>query len=101
MLVIGIILILVAAVVFGYLWFGTQGLPALDLDLGIFQVSLSPLLIYLLGAATLLVLVLGLAALGAGIRRQSRRRREVKQLRQQVQQRPESETQRDLSLIHI
>lgn len=89
MLVLGIILVLLAVVCFGYLWFGTQSLPATDVDLGVFLVSLTPLQLYLLGAATLVILVVGLALLAAGTRASARRRREVKTLRKQVHDRPD------------
>lgn len=84
MLILGILLIIVALVVFGYMFFGTSDLPAMDIDLGIFTVQLTPLHLYLLGAATLAVLALGLLTLFAGLRASRRRRHEVKELRKAV-----------------
>lgn len=84
MLILGILLIIAALVVFGYMFLGTNDLDAMDIDLGIFTVQLTPLHLYLLGAATLIVLVLGLLALAAGMRAARRRRREVKELRKAV-----------------
>lgn len=84
MLILGLLLIIAALVVFGYMFLGTNDLDAMDIDLGIFTVQLTPLHLYLLGAATLIVLVLGLLALAAGMRAARRRRREVKELRKAV-----------------
>lgn len=84
MLILGLLLIVAAAVVFGYMFFGTSDLAPLDIDLGVFTVQLTPLHLYLLGAATLAVLALGLMALAAGMRASRRRRQEVKELRKAV-----------------
>lgn len=84
MLILGLLLIVAAAVVFGYMFFGTSDLEPLDIDLGVFTVQLTPLHLYLLGAATLVVLALGLLALAAGMRTSRRRRQEVKELRKAV-----------------
>lgn len=84
MLILGLLLIVVAAVVFGYMFWGTDDLAPLDIDLGVFTVQLTPLHLYLLGAATLVVLVLGLLALATGLRASRRRRKEVKELRKAV-----------------
>lgn len=115
MLILGLLLIIVALVVFGYLFFGTSDLEPLDIDLGVFTVELTPLHLFLLGAATLVVLVLGLLLLTLGLRAQRRRRREVKELRKVVEQRPapeaeaspdrdhlhrEPETARDREMVH-
>lgn len=84
MLILGILLIAVALVVFGYMFLGTRDLQAMDIDLGVFTVELTPLHLYLLGAATLVVLTLGLLLLAAGLRASRRRRHEVKELRKAV-----------------
>lgn len=84
MLILGLLLIVVAGVVFGYMFLGTNDLGPLDIDLGVFTVQLTPLHLYLLGAATLVVLALGLMALAAGMRASRRRRHEVKELRKAV-----------------
>lgn len=86
MLILGLLLMAVALVVFGYLLFGTQDLDPLQIDLGVFTVHLTPMHLYLLGAATLVVLVLGLLFLTLGLRAQRRRRREVKELRAAVRE---------------
>ncbi len=84
MLILGLILIIIALVVIGYMWFGTAELGAIPIDLGVFTVQLTPLYIFLLGGAALLVLALGAVILSSGLRRQSRKRREIKDLRKQV-----------------
>jgi hypothetical protein len=84
MLILGVLLIIAALVIFGYMLFGTMDLDPMDIDLGIFTVQLTPLHLFLLGAATLAVLALGLLALAAGMRAARRRRREVKDLRAAV-----------------
>lgn len=84
MLILGLILIVIALVVIGYMWFGTAELDAIPIDLGVFTVQLTPLYIFLLGGAAILVLALGAVTLSSGLRRQSRKRREVKDLRRQV-----------------
>ncbi len=86
MLILGLILIIIALVVIGYMWFGTAELGAIPIDLGVFTVQLTPLYIFLLGGAALLVLALGAVTLSSGLRRQSRKRKEVKDLRRQVAQ---------------
>ena len=86
MLILGLLLIVVAAVVFGYMFFGTSDLEPLDIDLGVFTVQLTPLHLYLLGAATLVILALGLVSLAAGMRASRRRRHEVKELRKAVRE---------------
>lgn len=84
MLILGLLLAAAALIVFGYMLFGTRDLAALQIDLGVFTVELTPMHLYLLGAATLVVLVLGLLFLTMGLRAQRRRRREVKELRAAV-----------------
>ena len=84
MLVLGIILILAALTAIGYLWFGTQGEPAIDIDLGAFTAALTPLQIFLLGAGCLLLLTLGVMLTLFGMRGRVKRRREVRALREQV-----------------
>lgn len=85
MLILGLLLAVAALVVFGFMYFGTTDLNPLEIDLGIISVQLTPLHLYLLGAATLVVLVLGLFFLTLGLRTSRRRRREVKELRAAVQ----------------
>lgn len=93
MLVLGILLLVIALVVLGFMYFGTEGLDPLEIDLGAFTAQLTPLHLYLLGAATLVVLCLGLLLLVTGLKRQRRRAKEVKVLREQVQHREPSTPQ--------
>lgn len=89
MLILGLLLIVVALVVFGYLFLGTRDLEPLQIDLSVFTVELTPLHLFLLGAGTLVVLVLGLLFLTLGLRASRRRRHEVKELRKAVQGTPD------------
>ena len=78
MLVLGILLLLLAAALFiGFLAAGTQ---EVTFDGGVVDVTMSTLTIYLLGALTLLLLVGGLALVRFGLRQANRRRREKKEL---------------------
>lgn len=81
MLVIGLILIVIALVVVGYMWFGTTGLPGIDIDLAVFTLHLTPLEIFFLGAASILVLAIGTVLFAKGLRRQRARRKELRELR--------------------
>lgn len=87
MLILGILFLVIALVVLGFMYFGTNDLQPLDVDLGVFTAQLTPLQLYLLGAATLVVLCFGLLLLTTGLRRQRRRAKEVKELREQVHHR--------------
>lgn len=78
MLVLGVILILLAAgLLVGFLSSGTQ---QVTFDGGFLNITMSTLTIYLLGAATLLLLVLGLSLVRRGTRAANRRRKEHKEL---------------------
>jgi ABC-type nickel/cobalt efflux system permease component RcnA len=81
MLVIGLILILVALVVIGYMAFGTANLESIQIDMGMMTVNLNPLEIFILGAACVLVLAIGAVLLFSGLRRQRRKRKELQDLR--------------------
>lgn len=85
MLFIGLVLVILALVTIGYMWFGTAGLDPVEVDLGAFTMTLSPLWIFLLGAASVLVLAIGSALLVAGLRRRQRQRRELRELRRKAE----------------
>lgn len=85
MLFIGLFLVLVALVTIGFMWFGTTGLTPVEVDLGVFAATLSPLWLFLLGAASVLVLAVGVALVAAGLRRRQRQRRELKDLRRKAE----------------
>ena len=78
MLVLGLILLLLAVGLF--LGFLASGSEQVTFDGGVLDVTMSTLAIYLLGALTLLLLVVGLAMLRLGLRRASQRRQERKEL---------------------
>ena len=78
MLVLGILLLLLAAGLFvGFLATGNE---EVTFDGGFLDVTVNTLTVYLLGALTLLLLVAGLAFLRSGMRRANRRRKEKKEL---------------------
>ena len=78
MLVLGLILILVSAVVLVAALLGGANDTA-QLDLGVFSGQTSTMVVFLLGAATLLVFVIGLELTRSGIRRANRRRKKQKE----------------------
>lgn len=84
MLVIGLILVLIALVVVGFMAFGTANLDKVEIDLGVLTANLNPLEIFGLGALCIVVLVLGLLLMFTGLRRQRRKRKELHELRQKA-----------------
>jgi hypothetical protein len=80
MLALGIILVLIAAGAAIAAVFGGTGQPA-TFDLGVVEVQTNTLGSFLLGAVTVVVLVLGLALIRAGAARARRRRQERKELK--------------------
>lgn len=79
MLALGIILVLLAAGVIVAALFGGAGQPA-SFDLGVVDVETNTLGVFLLGAGTLLLLVIGLGLIRSGLARARRRRQERKEL---------------------
>ena len=84
MIAIGLILVLLAVVVVAYVWFATSELPAMEIDWGVFTAELTPFQLFVVGAATVLVLSIGAAMLMAGLRKQREKRAEIKHLRKEV-----------------
>lgn len=84
MLIIGLLLILLAAAVVAYMLVATAGSPAVTVDYGILNLEVPPLWLYLAGLATLAVAALGFWMVGAGARAKARRSREVRELRKQA-----------------
>lgn len=80
MIVLGVVLIVVAAIVVLAAVFGGSNAPA-SLDLGVVSVDTTALGVFLLGAATLLVLVAGLELVRTGARRGYARRKELRHAR--------------------
>lgn len=84
MVALGLILVLIAVVVVVYVWFATAGLPAMEIDWGIFTAELTPFQLFGVGAGTVLLLSLGAVVLSAGLKRQRAKRSEIKRLRKEV-----------------
>lgn len=84
MLIIGLLLLLLAAAIITYMVLATAGEPAMHLDYGILNLELEPLWLYLSGAATVAVAAIGLALMAAGARSKARKAREVRELRKQA-----------------
>lgn len=82
MVVLGLVLILVAAAATGFAFLASNvghssvGLNAYGVSLGV-----SPSTIFVAGAASLLLLLLGIALIRRGARRKVKQRREIRQLR--------------------
>ena len=86
MIVLGALLVLLAIAAF-VAAIARGGRPA-SLDLGVVNVNTTVLMVFLAGALSLLVLVVGLSMLASGLKRERRRRQEVKALRQQAESAP-------------
>jgi hypothetical protein len=97
MTIIGAILLLISVLLLlGAIFGGSDG--EVQLDLGIVEISMSVLSVFLVGAASVLLFVCGLELLRSGMRRSMRRRRELKHARAVVaqhEQRPPSEAATD------
>lgn len=92
MLALAVILIVVAALVVGFVVLGAPnpGTCAAEescssFELGGLQVTVEPLWVFLAGAATVLLLVLGLELMRASARRARRRRQEKKELERRAE----------------
>jgi hypothetical protein len=79
MLVLGIILVILAAGALLAALFGGRD-DAADLDLGVLSIETTTMGVFLIGAATLLIFVIGLELIRSGTRRANRHRKERKQL---------------------
>ena len=86
MIVLGVLLVLLAVVAV-VAAVARGGAPA-GMDLELFSFNTTVLGIFLAGALTLLLLVMGLSLIATGIARARRRRQEVKELRQQAERSP-------------
>lgn len=86
MIIIGLLLILLAAAVVAYMLLATAGTAAVSIDYGILNLEMPPLWLYLAGLATLAVAALGFWMVGAGARAKTRRAREVRELRKQAKE---------------
>lgn len=88
MIVLGLILVLLAAAAGTLLYLATRDLGAVPLAVAGFQGNARPLALLVSGAAVMLLLWLGLALIRASVRRKAKRRREAKE----TQRREETES---------
>jgi len=79
MLVLGLILILLAVAVVAVVALGGGNDPT-ALEIGFIEASMSTFAVFLLGAATLLLLVFGASLVRSGTRRAGQRRKDSKEL---------------------
>lgn len=80
MIVIGVLLILIAALFLAGVLLGGSD-ETVQFGLGVGSLDLTATAVFLLGAATVLIFVAGLELLRSGLRRSWRRRRELKEAR--------------------
>ncbi len=80
MLVLGLLLIVLAVAVLVAVILAGSDDPALRFDVGFLDASISTLAIFVIGAVTMLLLVLGLTLMRAGTRRANQRRKDSKEL---------------------
>jgi hypothetical protein len=78
MLALGLILIVISAIALLAALAGGSNDPA-QFDLGIFEVQTNTMGVFLIGAATVLLFVMGLELTRSGVRRANRRRKEQKE----------------------
>lgn len=81
MLVVGIVLLVIALVVIGYVSLATIGMPTESIDFWIVSVHLNSFHLFLLGIATAIVLQVGIWLTVWGLRRNRRRQHELRDLR--------------------
>lgn len=79
MLALGLILIILAALAVLTVLFGANS-AAITFDLTFFDIETTPVIVFFLGAATLLVLVAGIGLVSRGTRREMRLRKDRKEL---------------------
>lgn len=85
MVVFGLILLILALLVIGYVWLATGGMDPVSIDYGILNVELTPLWFFFAGGITLAVATSGLWLMGVGAKASARRAKEVRELRRQAQ----------------
>jgi hypothetical protein len=88
MIVLGLILILVAAAAVLFAVIATGTLTATPLSAVGITVSVTPLTMFIVGALALLLVVLGLALIGRGTKRSVHTRRELRHLRKERANQP-------------
>ncbi|MGB3186093.1 MAG: hypothetical protein WBG76_09595 [Ornithinimicrobium sp.] len=95
MFAIGLILVILAVIVVVYVMFATSGLEPMPIDWGVFTAELTPLQLFFLGAATIVVMAIGALMLSIGLKKQGEKRAEVKRLRQEVKKGQEAQPRDD------
>jgi membrane protein implicated in regulation of membrane protease activity len=86
MLIIGFLLILLAAAVITYVLLATAGMAPVEVSYGVLNVEVAPLWLFLSGVLTLAVAAIGLWMVAAGTRSKARKAREVRELRKQAKE---------------
>lgn len=86
MLIIGFLLVLLAAAVIAYVLFATAGMTPVEVSYGVLNVEVAPLWLFLSGVLTLAVAAIGLWMVAAGARSKARKAREVRELRKQAKE---------------
>lgn len=86
MLIIGLLLVLLAAAVIAYVLFATAGMTPVEVSYGVLNVEVAPLWLFLSGVLTLAVAAIGLWMVAAGARSKARKAREVRELRKQAKE---------------
>ncbi len=94
MLALGLVLVVISTVFLVAALAGGSDDPA-GFDLGIFDVETDTRGVFLLGAATVLLFVMGLELIRSGVRRTNRVRKDKKQLKQLTQQRDTRDADRN------
>lgn len=79
MLAVGLILVVLATLLLLAALFGGSD-EQIQFDLGPIGLDMTPMVVFLLGAATVLVFVMGLELIRSGVRRARRRRKDTKEL---------------------
>jgi type VI protein secretion system component VasK len=86
MVILGLILLLLALAVITYMWFATAGMPAVDIDYGVLNVSLEPFWLFVAGGIALAAATSGLWMMAVGTRAKARKAKEVRELRRHAKE---------------
>ena len=86
MVIFGLILLLLALAVVGYMWFATAGMAPVDIDYGILNISLEPFWLFVAGGIALAAATSGLWIMGVGAKTKARKSKEMRELRRQAKE---------------
>jgi hypothetical protein len=86
MVIFGLILLLLALAVIAYMWFATAGMPAVEIDYGVLNVSLEPFWLFVAGGIALAAATSGLWMMAVGTRSKARKAKEVRELRRHAKE---------------